>query len=139
MDQQQEKRAAFSLTEVLCVMVIIAILAALLLPTVAKAYNRIKGAADLLEADRVADMLLKETRGYCTAHPQYSFGSKSDLVTKCVLAPKCQNWVQASTTVFVPFTYLDPTNEVVLSVYLGPKHATIYSFTISDLSIIPQR
>ena len=139
MDQRQKKHAGFSLTEVLCVMTIIAILAALLLPTVAKAYNRIKGAAELMEADEVADMLLKETRGYCTAHPQYSFGSKSDFADKCDLAPKCRGWVQAATTQFVPFNYLDPTNEVVLSVYLGPKHATLYAFTKEDLSVRPQR
>ena len=119
-------------------MAIIAILAALLLPAVSQAYNRIKGAAELMEAPQIADMLLRETRAYCATHPQYNFGSKSDFADKCALAPKCLGWVQASTTQFVPFNYLDPTNETVLSVYLGPKHATLYAFTKGELSVRPE-
>ena len=123
----------------MCVMVIIAILAALLLPAVAKAYYRVKGMTDEMEADRVEEMLLKATRAYCAAQPQYNFGSKSDFADKCALAPKCRAWVQASTTVFVPFNYLAPTNETVLSVYLGPKHDSLYAFTKGELSIRPER
>ncbi|MGD0259437.1 MAG: prepilin-type N-terminal cleavage/methylation domain-containing protein [Verrucomicrobiota bacterium] len=139
MDQRQKQKAGVTLTELLCVMTIIAILAALLLPAVAQAYNRIKGVTDELEAPRVADMLLRETRAYCAAHPQYNFGSKSDFADECMLAPKCRDWIQASTTQFVPFNYLDPTNEIVLSVYLGPKHATLYAFTKGELSLRPER
>jgi hypothetical protein len=95
--------------------------------------------AEEWEASEVADMLLKETRGYCAAHPQYSFVSKSDFADKCVLAPKCRDWVQATRTEFVPFNYLTPTNTVVLSVHLGPKHATLYAFTKEELSVRPQR
>lgn len=116
-------------------MAIIAILASLLLPAIFRVYNRIKGAADEMEAPTVAHMLQKETRAYCAAHPQYQFQGKSDLVDKCVLAPKCRNWVQASSTDFVPFTYLDDTNKIVLSVRLGPKLATLYQFTKGELSL----
>jgi type II secretory pathway pseudopilin PulG len=52
-------------------MTIIAILAALLLPTVSRVYNRIKGFAEEFEAEEVAYMLLKEARNYCAANPQY--------------------------------------------------------------------
>ena len=119
-------------------MAIIVILASLLLPAVFRAYNRIKGAADEMEAPRIAHMLEKETHDYCAAHPRYQFDSKSDLADKCVLAPKCRNWVQASSTDFVPFTYLDDTNKIVLSVHLGPKQATLYQFTKGDLSTRPE-
>ena len=128
-----------SLIELLCVMAIIAILASLLLPAVFGAYNRIKGFAEEFESDDVAHMLKHETCNYCAAHPQYQFGSKSELAEKCVLAPKSRNWVQAPTTDFVPFTYLDATNKVVLSVYIGPKHRTVYQFTKGDLSVRPER
>jgi prepilin-type N-terminal cleavage/methylation domain-containing protein len=41
MDQTLKRKAGFSLTELLCVMAIILILAALYLPAIAKAYKRI--------------------------------------------------------------------------------------------------
>jgi prepilin-type N-terminal cleavage/methylation domain-containing protein len=134
---QCEAQTAFSLIELLCVMAIIGILASLLLPAVFKAYARIKGETDLWEAPTIAHRLKEETRNYCAAHPKYQFDTKLDLVTQCVLAPKPRNWVQASTTEFVPFNFLDATNKVVLSVHVGPKLATLYQFTKGDLSIRP--
>ena len=41
MDKRQKRRAGFTLTELVCVMAIILILAALYLPAIAKAYKRI--------------------------------------------------------------------------------------------------
>jgi len=111
----------------------------LLLPTVSRVYNRIKGFAEEFEADEVAYVLLKESRNYCAANPHYQFDGKSDFADKCQLFPQCRNWVQAPSTDFVPFNYLDPTNKTVLAVHLGPRHATLYSFTKGDLSIRPER
>jgi len=136
---QRRANTGVTLIEVLCVMTIIAILAALLLPTVSRVYNRIKGFAEEFEAEEVAYMLLKEARNYCAANPQYQFDCKSDFADKWRLAPKPRNWVQASSTDFVPFNYLDPTNMTVLAVHLGPRHATLYAFTKGDLSIRPER
>jgi len=123
--------------ELLCVMAIIGILASMLLPAIARTYDRIKGQAEEFEAPTIEHMLLHETRSYCAAIPQYRFNDKNDFAEKCRLAPKCRNWVGASTTEFVPFTHLDPTNLTVLSVHIGPRHRTLYSFTKGDLSIRP--
>lgn len=84
-----------TLIELLCVIVIIGILASLLLPTVARAYSRVRAMAEETEAPEIVRLLLGETRGYCARNPQYHFDSKSDFADKCGLAPKCKDWVQA--------------------------------------------
>jgi type II secretory pathway pseudopilin PulG len=126
-----------SLIELLSVMVIITILASLLLPVVGRTYQRVKGMTEEFEGDAIQEMLLKESRGYCAAHPRFQFTSKADYADKCGFSPKCQNWVRHSTTEFIPFSYLDDTNKLVLAVHVGPKRKIHYVFTKGELTITP--
>jgi len=128
--------AGVSLIELLCVMTIITILASLLLPAVLRAYSRARAFGQEWDEDPVFSMLTKETQDYCATHPRYRFFSKSDFVEKCYLAPKPNAWVLARTTEFVPFSFLDDTNLIVLTFYIGPKHTT-NSFTKGELTITP--
>jgi len=90
-----------------------------------------------MDSGTVFSMLLKETQNYCGANPKYQFSDKVDLADKCGLAPKCRDWVQASATEFVPFTYLDPTNRIVLTFHYGRNRATVSAFNIGELCTRP--
>lgn len=128
-----------TLIELICVLLIIAILASLLLPAVLRAYRKAKSFAQEMEAPEVASLLRREARKYCAGNAQFCFQNKSDFEDKCNLAPKCRDWVEASTTEFVPFDYRAPTNQVVLSVHLDVKGQELYTFTRGELSLSPDR
>jgi len=126
-----------TLIELLCVMVIIGILASLLLPTVARVYSRVRAMSEEIEGSEIVSLLLAETRGYCARNPRYRFDNKSDFAEKCGLAPKCRGWLHASTTDFVPFSHLDPTNKIVLVFHIGRNRATHYAFDVGELCTRP--
>lgn len=118
-------------------MAIITMLAAMLLPTVSRAFHRVRGMAQEWEAPQIAEMLVHESRRYCEANPQFGFNSKSDFVAKCRFAPKCLDWIEAPSTQFVPFNFQTASNAIVLSVHIGRNGATLYSFSKDDLSSPP--
>jgi prepilin-type N-terminal cleavage/methylation domain-containing protein len=127
----------FSLVELLCVIAIIGILASLLLPVISRAYEKARGMAEEIEGPAIIDLVTQQTRGYCTAHTQYLFLSKSELIDKVGFAPKAHDWVGASSTEFVPFGYLDDTNKIVFTFHYGRKHATVHSLNKGQVSITP--
>ena len=128
-------RAAVSLIELLCVIAIISILASLLLPTVLRAYLRAREFDEEMEGASIIAMIRTESHNYCVGHPAFQFSSKTDFTQKCMFAPKPDQWVLGSRSEFVPFSYLDPTNKIVLSVHYGRGQAKYHAFTRGELSL----
>jgi len=115
----------------LCVIVIIAILASLLFPTYVRVYSRVKR----LEAEDISSSLVGAVRHYCAEYPTFFFTNKADLIFKCRLELRCQDWVNKSSTVFVPFDNFSPTNEIVLSIYFSTgRFSTNYTYSKADLT-----
>ena len=136
--QRSGPATGMTLIELLCVMVIIAILMSLLLPTVSRAFLKVKGMAEEVEAPEIADLVITSSRNYCTVTPNYRFESKSDFAAKCGLPPKGRDWVVARTTEFTPFNYQDATNMIVLVFHYGKNRGKCWNFSKGLLSIKPE-
>jgi len=128
---------AVTLIELLCVCIIIAILASLLLPAISRAYARAKAMQDEFESGVVFEMLLKFSRSYCSTHSNFVFLNSNDFVAKCDIPSKARYWLQRSSTEFAPFSYQDPTNLIVLTFHYGPKQKDVTRFNIGTLTIRP--
>ena len=83
----------------------------------------------------IAWMLCDKVRRYCADHAQYQFDTKEDLASKCVLVPKCRQWIDAPRTVFVPFNQSDSTNKIVISFHYGRNFANTDNLSKGDLTV----
>jgi prepilin-type N-terminal cleavage/methylation domain-containing protein len=140
----QKVRQGFTLIEVLCVMVIIAILASLMLPAMGKALRKARGLANHLGGPegvvmRIDDVIADYTR-YRAAHPTHGKLSRNAFIHDLQLSPTAEAWLRLGSVEYRPFSSSDPTNQPAIIVYPSPGSGSGYKtivFTIGDLIAHP--
>jgi type II secretory pathway pseudopilin PulG len=123
-------------------MAIIAILASLMLPTLAKALRKARGLAGHLGGPNGIEMRIDEVRTnytrYRAAHPTHGKLTRKAFVHELQLSPTAEAWLSLNSVEYFPFSSSDPVKQPAIIVHPsegGGSQTHLTVFTIGDLIV----